>query len=68
MPTGQGFSLPSGTGAERVFVTHGSVAVMVRWLTERPGRAKVFKTEYGNGDDQPAITEVADAPADAAAA
>ena len=27
----------AGTGAERVFVTHGSVAVMVRWLSrERP--------------------------------
>ena len=38
------------TGAERVFVTHGSVAVMVRWLTERGLNAQGFKTEYGDED------------------
>ena len=44
-----------GTGAERVFVTHGSVAVMVRWLCERGLDAQGFKTEYGDDDvaDQP---------------
>jgi putative mRNA 3-end processing factor len=39
-----------GTGAERVFVTHGSVAVMVRWLQERGLDAQGFKTEYGDED------------------
>ena len=39
-----------GTGAERVFVTHGSVAVMVRWLRERGLEARGFKTEYGAED------------------
>ena len=39
-----------GTGAERVFVTHGSVAVMVRWLCERGLDAQGFKTEYGDED------------------
>ncbi len=39
-----------GTGAERVFVTHGSVAVMVRWLNERGLDAQGFKTEYGDDD------------------
>ena len=39
-----------GTGAERVFVTHGSVAVMVRWLKERGLDAQGFKTEYGDED------------------
>ena len=39
-----------GTGAERVFVTHGSVAVMVRWLRERGLDAQGFKTEYGAED------------------
>ena len=42
-----------GTAAERVFVTHGSMAVMVRWLTENGLDAQSFKTEYGNEDDQP---------------
>ncbi|MBT2326455.1 ligase-associated DNA damage response exonuclease [Variovorax paradoxus] len=40
----------AGTGAERVFVTHGSVAVMVRWLTENGLQAQGFKTEYGDED------------------
>ncbi|WP_373424275.1 ligase-associated DNA damage response exonuclease [Variovorax boronicumulans] len=42
----------AGTGAERVFVTHGSVQVMVRWLTENGLDAQGFKTEYGDEDDQ----------------
>jgi putative mRNA 3-end processing factor len=40
-----------GTGAERVFVTHGSVPVMVRWLQEQGLQAQGFKTEYGGDDD-----------------
>jgi len=46
------------TGAERVYVTHGSVAVMVRWLAEQGLDARSFKTEYGNEDDEgsPAAT------------
>ena len=40
----------AGTGAERVLVTHGSVAVLVRWLTERGLDAQGFKTEYGDDD------------------
>ena len=40
----------TGTGAERVFVTHGSVAVLVRWLTENGLEAQGFKTEYGDED------------------
>jgi putative mRNA 3-end processing factor len=44
----------AGTGASRVFVTHGSVAVMVRWLTENGLDAQGFKTEYGDEDDQEA--------------
>ena len=40
------------TGAERVFVTHGSVAVMVRWLREEQGlQAQGFVTEYGDQED-----------------
>ena len=40
------------TGAERVFVTHGSVPVMVRWLMEQGLQAQAFATEYGQEDDQ----------------
>ena len=42
----------AGTGAQRVFVTHGSVAVMVRWLTEAGLEAQAFKTEYGAEDPE----------------
>jgi putative mRNA 3-end processing factor len=46
------------TGAERVFVTHGSVEIMVRWLTENGLDAQGFKTEYGDEDvaDKPEAT------------
>jgi len=48
-----------GTGAERVFVTHGSVAVLVRWLTENGLEAQGFKTEYGDADD---VADMASSP------
>lgn len=35
------------TGAERVFVTHGQVHPMVRWLCEQGLDAQGFVTEYG---------------------
>ncbi len=42
----------AGTGAERVLVTHGSVAVLVRWLPRTGLDAQGFKTEYGDEDDR----------------
>jgi putative mRNA 3-end processing factor len=39
------------TGAERVIVTHGYEAVMVRWLGEQGLLAGSFNTEYGGDDD-----------------
>lgn len=36
------------TGAERVIVTHGYEAVMVRWLQQRGLQAGSFATEYGD--------------------
>ena len=36
------------TGAERVFVTHGNVPVLVRWLQEQGLQAERFVTEYGD--------------------
>jgi putative mRNA 3-end processing factor len=38
------------TGAHRVIVTHGYVAVLVRWLQEHGLQASAFETEYG-GDE-----------------
>ncbi|SFM97648.1 ligase-associated DNA damage response exonuclease [Variovorax sp. OV329] len=54
----------AGTGAERVIVTHGSVPVLVRWLSELGLEAHGFHTEYGEQDDEPPPTaEAAEAPA-----
>ncbi len=36
------------TGAQRVIVTHGSIPVMVRYLTEQGLQAEGFETEYGD--------------------
>ena len=43
----------SASGAERVFVTHGQVNVMVRWLIEQGLDARGFATEYG--DEEQAV-------------
>jgi putative mRNA 3-end processing factor len=51
------------TGAERVIVTHGHEAVMVRWLQEQGLRADAFRTEYGDELIEAPIT-----PADPGAA
>lgn len=37
----------AGTGAPRIFVTHGYVPVMVRWLASQGYDAQAFETEYG---------------------
>ena len=49
------------TGAERVIVTHGYEAIMVRWLTEQGLEAGAFETEYGDDTEPPdeASTEAA---------
>ena len=65
----------AATGAQRVIVTHGQEAVMVRWLQEQGLQAGSFHTEYGaeggevadtvaTGPDAPPAVP-ADAPADA---
>jgi len=48
----------AATGAQRIIVTHGSVPVMVRYLTERGLQAEAFDTEYG-GDAVEADVEIA---------
>jgi putative mRNA 3-end processing factor len=53
------------SGAERVIVTHGSVAVMVRWLRQQGLDAMAFATEFGDEDDaQDATGHAASAPAE----
>ena len=52
------------TSAERVIVTHGYEAVMVRWFTEQGLQAGSFSTEYGSDDDAvPADAVVVEPPA-----
>ena len=54
------------TGAQRVIVTHGYEAVMVRWLAEQGLDAGSFDTEYGAQDDEAAPEPAAsEAPAKA---
>ena len=42
------------TGAERVIVTHGYEAVMVRWLREQGLQAEALRTEFGDEAGEPA--------------
>jgi putative mRNA 3-end processing factor len=41
----------TATGADRVIVTHGYEAVMVRWLQQQGLQAGSFQTEYGERDE-----------------
>lgn len=43
------------TGAERIFVTHGQVNVMVRWLMEQGLEAQGFDTQYGDEENADAL-------------
>ena len=58
----------TATRAERVIVTHGQEAVVVRWLREQGLQADSFNTEYGveGGDGPPAGALGAPAGVDAA--
>jgi putative mRNA 3-end processing factor len=58
------------TGAERVIVTHGYEAVMVRWLQEQGLQASAFKTEYDDErlDAQEPVGDVEHADAEDGAA
>jgi len=49
----------TATGAERVIVTHGYEAVMVRWLREQGLDAGSFQTAFGREDAAPAGAPVA---------
>lgn len=45
------------TGAERVMVTHGSVAILVRYLREQGLDAQGFTTEYGDEEEADVVKE-----------
>jgi putative mRNA 3-end processing factor len=47
------------TGAERIFVTHGAITPLVRWLTERGYDAHAMRTEFQgeSGAEQPGAEE-----------
>ena len=49
----------TATGAQRVIVTHGATAVMVRWLRQQGLLAGGFETEYGDEEAEPITEEVA---------
>jgi len=52
----------AATGAQRVIVTHGYEAVMVRWLQAQGLQAESFRTEFGADDDEaPATAQTAEA-------
>jgi putative mRNA 3-end processing factor len=53
----------AATGAERVIVTHGYEAVMVRWLREQGLQAESFNTEFGDTDESDDKPQTADAAA-----
>ena len=56
----------AATGAQRVIVTHGYEAVMVRWLQQQGLQAGSFRTEYGDDAAEAATETVAPDPAPAA--
>lgn len=45
----------AATGAERIIVTHGYEAVMVRWLQQQGLQAGSFRTEFGQDDGEAAV-------------
>ena len=57
----------AATGAGRVIVTHGSVPVLVRYLTEQGLQAEAFHTEYGDDPVEEQVEPNPMAPATQAA-
>jgi putative mRNA 3-end processing factor len=50
------------TGAQRVIVTHGSIAVMVRYLREQGLEAGGFDTEYGDDEADEKMPDKVESP------
>ncbi len=47
----------SATGAERVLVTHGYRAPMVRWLAEMGKQARALETRFDGEEEEAAAAE-----------
>src|SRR4029079_17354392 len=47
----------AATEAQRVIVTHGYSAVLMRWLQQQGLEAGIFETEYGDEESEAAIEE-----------
>jgi putative mRNA 3-end processing factor len=45
------------TGAERVWVTHGYIPIVVRWLREHGREAHGFQTRYTETGEEPGVLE-----------
>ena len=54
--TAQIEDIDAATGTQRVYPTHGSVAIMARWLTDYGLEALGFKTEYADADESWRLT------------
>ncbi|MDQ7947899.1 MAG: ligase-associated DNA damage response exonuclease [Pedobacter sp.] len=52
----------SATGAEEVFVTHGSTAVFAKYLNEIGTSAQEVTTKYGSEDDEETLTKAEPEP------
>jgi putative mRNA 3-end processing factor len=52
----------AASGAERVIVTHGYEAVMVRWLQQQGLQAGSFRTEYAGDAGEEPSADAASAP------
>ncbi|MEO5764601.1 MAG: DNA ligase-associated DEXH box helicase, partial [Casimicrobiaceae bacterium] len=48
------------TGAQRVIVTHGYTAVLVRWLQEQGRDAGEFETRYGDEESEAGLVQEAE--------
>jgi putative mRNA 3-end processing factor len=53
------------TGAETVYVTHGFQSVFSRYLNEQNISSFEVKTEYGHGEEEETIKDIADIPSTA---
>jgi putative mRNA 3-end processing factor len=51
----------AASGAQRVIVTHGYVAPLVRWLTETALEAEAFETRFSGEQDDAAADDAAPA-------
>lgn len=47
----------AATGAEEIWLTHGSTGTMARWLSERGYNARPIKTQFEGETDEPSVAD-----------